>query len=73
VLPQLLAIKCPEQLDNLLANAPWQRNKPTTAGRIRLGLLKYFSHVRVRDWWNVKSQKFQLPDTDILRQFEVLL
>jgi len=73
VLPQLLAIKCPEQLGNLLSNAPWQRNKPTTAGRIRLGLLKYFSHVRVRDWWNVKSQKFQPPDTDILKQFEVLL
>jgi len=73
VLPQLLAIKCPDTIDGLLANAPWQRNKPTTAGRIRLGLLKYFSHVRVRDWWDVKSQKFQPPDTNILRRFEELL
>jgi len=73
ILPQLLAIKCPEKLNDLLDNAPWQRNKAITAGRIRLGLLKYFSHVRIRDWWNLKSQKFQPPDTNILKQFEVFL
>ncbi len=73
VLPQLLAIKCPNAVEGLLANTPWQTNKPTTPGRIRLGLLKYFSHVRVRDWWDVKSQKFQPPDSDKLRRFEDLL
>ncbi len=41
---------CIEPMFNQLKNAwgmkqAWQRNKPTTAGRIRLGLLKYFSHV----------------------------
>ncbi|MCN4144809.1 MAG: hypothetical protein LC437_07110, partial [Thiohalomonas sp.] len=71
--PQLLAIKCPDKLDGLLTNVPWQRNKAVTAGRIRLGLLKYFSQVRIRDGWNLKSQKFQQPDTDILKQFEVFV
>ncbi len=73
VLPQLLAIKCPDAVGDLLTNAPWQKNKPITAGRIRLGLLKYFSHVRIRDWWDVKSKKFQPPDTNKLKQFEDLL
>jgi len=72
ILPQLLAIKCSNNLGDLLDNAPWQKSKPTTAGRIRLGLVKYFSHVRVRDWWDVKSLKFQPPNLDILKQFEEL-
>ncbi len=43
------------------------------AGRIRMGLIRYFSQVRVRDWWDGKSPKFHPPDTDILRRFEDLL
>jgi len=73
VLPQLLAIKCSDKVVHLMDDTPWQKHKPTTAGRIRLGLLKYFSHVRIRDWWDGKSRKFQPPDTDILRQFEAIL
>ncbi len=73
VLPQLLAIKCPDKVESLLTNAPWQRNNLITASRIRLGLLKYFSHVRIRGWWDVKSKKFQPPDTNKLKQFEDLL
>ena len=73
VLPQLLAIKCPDKVVHLINDTPWQKHKPTTAGRIRLGLLKYFSHVRIRDWWDGKSRIFQPPDTDILRRFEALL
>jgi len=73
VLPQLLAIKCPEKVLHLMWDTPWQKCKPVTAGRIRLGLLKYFSHVRVRDWWDGKSRKFQPPDSDILKPFEALL
>ncbi len=56
-----------------LDNMPWRKNTPITAGRIRMGLIRYFSQVRVRDWWDGKSQKFQPPDTDILRRFEDLL
>lgn len=73
VLPQLLAIKCPDKVLHLINDTPWQKHKPTTAGRIRLGLLKYFSHVRIRHWWDGKSRIFQPPDTDILRRFEALL
>jgi hypothetical protein len=73
VLPQLLTIVCPDKVDKLIDGTPWQRNKPITAGRVRLGLQKVFSHVRIRDWWDVKSRKFQPPDSDILRQFEAFL
>ena len=73
VIPQLLAIKCPDSVLHLIDNTPWRKNTPITAGRIRLGLVRYFSQVRVRDWWDGKSQKFQPPDTDILRRFEDLL
>ncbi len=73
VIPQLLAIKCPDSVLQLIDNTPWRKNTPITAGRIRMGLVRYFSQVRVRDWWDGKSQKFQPPDTDILRRFEDLL
>ncbi len=68
-----LAIKCPDPVLRLIDNTPWRKNTPITAGRIRMGLIRYFSQVRVRDWWDGKSQKFQPPDTDILRRFEDLL
>ncbi len=73
VIPQLLTIKCPDSVLCLIDNTPWRKNTPITAGRIRMGLIRYFSQVRVRDWWDGKSQKFQPPDTDILRRFEDLL
>lgn len=69
---------CIESIFNQLKNVwrikqAWQKNNPITACRIRLGLLKYFSHVRIRDWWNVKSKIFQPPDMNILTRFEGLL
>ncbi|HFD32957.1 MAG TPA: transposase [Gammaproteobacteria bacterium] len=73
VLPQLLAIKCHDKVEPLLKHAPWQSHTDTTAGRIRMGLLKYFSHVRVRDWWCMKYRKFQPPDTNKLAEFEAFL
>ncbi len=73
IIPQLRAIKCPDPVLRLIDNTPWRKNTPITAGRIRMGLIRYFSQVRVRDWWDSKSQKFQPPDTDILRRFEDLL
>ncbi len=73
IIPQLRAIKCPDPVLRLIDNTPWRKNTPITAGRIRMGLIRYFSQVRVRDWWDSKSQKFHPPDTDILRRFEDLL
>ncbi len=73
IIPQLRAIKCPDPVLRLIDNTPRRKNTPITAGRIRMGLIRYFSQVRVRDWWDGKSQKFQPPDTDILRRFEDLL
>ena len=73
IIPQLLAIKCPDPVLRLIDSTPWRKNTPITAGRIRMGLIRYFSQVRVRDWWDSKSQKFHPPDTDILRRFEDLL
>ncbi len=40
---------------------PWRRKTPMTAGRVWLGLQMIFSNVRVRDWWNPKSRKFEAP------------
>ena len=73
VLPQLLAILCPDKVVDLINMNAWQKHKPTTAGRIRIGLLRYFLHVRIRDWWDGKSRKFQPPDTNLLKQFEAFL
>lgn len=73
VLPQLMAIKCPDTVLHLIDDTPWQKHKPTTAGRIRLGLLRYLSHVRIRSWWDAKSRIFQPPDSDIMKRFEDLL
>ncbi len=73
IIPQLRAIKCPDPVLRLIDNTPWRKNTPITAGRIRMGLIRYFSQVRARDWWDGKSQKFHPPDTDILRRFEYLL
>lgn len=73
ILPQLLAIQCSDKVQPLLKHAPWQMNTDTTAGRIRQGLIKHFSHLRVRDWWCMKSRKFQPPDSNKLMEFEAFL
>lgn len=62
-LPQLLSIYCSEQMNDLLQLTPWRKKSPVTAGQVRLGLRLFFSHVRVRDWWNPTCRKFQpTPD-----------
>ncbi len=49
-LPQLLVIYGKDQLSAFSAITPWQRRKPVTAGRIRIGLQRILGNVRVRDW-----------------------
>ena len=61
-LPQLLTIVGGAQVEALANLAPWRQSHPVTAGRIRLGLQKIFSHVRIRDWWNPKCRKFEQPN-----------
>lgn len=61
-LPQLLALKGSEQISALSVLTPWRQNKHITAGQVRLGLQRILGHVRVRDWWNSKSRKFEPPD-----------
>jgi len=34
---------------------PWRSKIPMTAGRIRGGLIRELTHVRVADWWNNKN------------------
>jgi hypothetical protein len=58
-LPQLLAIYCGEQMEELMRLTPWRKKAPVTAGQVRLGLRLFFSNVRVRDWWNPTYRKFQ--------------
>ena len=72
-LPQLLAIQCQDKVKPLLTHAPWQSHTDTSAGRIRQGLIKYFSQVRVRDWWCMKYRKFQPPNSNKLDEFERFL
>jgi hypothetical protein len=60
-LPQLLAIYCGDQVENLMHLTPWRKRNPLTAGRVRLGLQMILGNVRVRDWWNPTCRKFQPP------------
>ena len=62
-LPQLLSMYCNEQMHGLLQLTPWRKKAPVTAGQIRLGLRMFFSHVRVRDWWNPTCRKFEPGST----------
>lgn len=58
-LPQLLSMYCSEQMHDLLRLTPWRKKAPVTAGQVRLGLRLFFSHVRVRDWWDPRCRKFE--------------
>jgi hypothetical protein len=60
-LPQLLAIYCGDQVENLMHLTPWRKRNPLTAGRVRRGLQMILGNVRVRDWWNPTCRKFQPP------------
>ena len=60
-LPQLLAIYCGDQVQDLKYLTPWRKKKPLTAGRVRLGLKMILGNVRIRDWWHPTCRKFQSP------------
>ena len=57
----MLTLALGENAAPLLKYAPWRVQNPTTAGRIRLGLIKHFRYVNVRSWWNQKRKKFEAP------------
>ena len=61
-LPLLLSLKATDEIQNLIHFTPWRKSQPVTAGRVRFGLLRYLGQVRISDWWNAKSRKFELPD-----------
>ena len=61
-LPQLLAMYCGHQMHDLLLLTPWRKKASVTAGQVRLGLRLFFSHFRIRDWWNPTCRKFA-PDS----------
>lgn len=60
-LPQLLAIYCGDQVENMMHLTPWRKKNQITAGRVRLGLQNILGNVQVRGWWNSKCRKFQPP------------
>jgi hypothetical protein len=60
-LPQLLALIGDAQINKLSYLTPWRTNKSVTAGQVRLWLKMILGHVRIRDWWNPKSRKFEPP------------
>jgi hypothetical protein len=60
-LPQLLALNGGSQINKISYLTPWRTNSYITAGQIRLWLKMNLWHVRIRDWWNPKSRKFEPP------------
>ena len=61
-LPQLLALIGGSQINKLSGLTPWRTNKSITAGQVRLWLKMILGHVKIRDWWNPKSRKFEPPN-----------
>lgn len=57
-IPQLLVQQNSTDVKAIASAAPWRRNQPITAGRVRLGLQRIFSHVDIRSLWNPKAGKF---------------
>ena len=66
-LPQLLALTGDSQIIKSSKLTPWRTKNTITAGQIRLWLKMNLWHVRVRDWWNPKSRKFEQPFQPISR------
>ena len=61
-IPQLLALKGEKQIAMLPGLTPWRVKRRITAGQVRLWLQRILCHVKVRDWWNPKCRKFELPN-----------
>lgn len=57
-LPQLLAQMRSTEVVDLASMSPWRNHQPITAGRVRQGLQRIFSHVDIRSHWHPKSGKF---------------
>lgn len=57
-IPQLLALQKNPKVEILANNAPWRRQQPLTAGRVRQGLARIFSQIDIRGHWNAKQGKF---------------
>jgi len=60
-LPRLMALVAGPQAGTALLLIPWRRKHPMTAGWIARALAKIFGNLAVRELWDRKSQKFQLP------------
>ncbi len=48
-------------METLMNLTPWRKKHEFTAGRVQLALQIYLRNIRVRDWWNSTSRKFQPP------------
>ena len=57
--PQLLGGCEDEEIKQLASLCPWRANQPITAGRVRQGLQRIFSHVDIRSFWDPKTGKFE--------------
>ena len=56
---QLLTLHNTKEIRCLANHSPWRLDNVLTAGKIRLGLQRNLMHVRIRDLWDRKCQKFQ--------------
>lgn len=57
-IPQLLVLLDDAKVAFLASFAPWRQKQPITAGRVRQGLQRFFSHVNIRAMWSPKYAKF---------------
>jgi hypothetical protein len=57
-IPQLLVLLDDVKVKRLASVAPWRQKQAVTAGRVRQGLKRIFSHVDIRAMWHAKSGKF---------------
>lgn len=57
-IPQLLVLLDDVKVKRLASVAPWREKQAVTAGRVRQGLKRIFSHVDIRAMWHAKSGKF---------------
>ncbi len=60
-LAQLLVLKGGDHLAALMQLTPWRRDRPVTAGLVRLALQRILGQVNLRTWGNPKSRKFRPP------------
>ncbi len=59
---QMLSCIGSEQVSALCEHSPWRVESPVTAGQVRKGLVRVFTHVNVRAWWSPTCRKYQPPN-----------